>query len=90
MPAEAREFVLAGGAEIFDQADSDIALKREFERVLLEYEVGTKLFEFDSDEVGLKGEKSLRIAVRVAPEFREHYSDMKVFIKKEMKYPIVD
>jgi hypothetical protein len=90
MPAEARKFVLAGSAEIFNEEERRVALKKDFERTLLEYEVGADLFEFDTDEVGLEGRKTFRIAVRVRPEFREHYSDMKVFVKKEMKYPILD
>jgi hypothetical protein len=90
MPAETRKFVLAGSAEILNDEERSVALKRDFERSVLEYEVGTELFEFNTDEVGLEGPKTFRVAVRIAPEFREHYSNMKVFIKKEMKYPILD
>ena len=87
--AEHEEFRLAGAAEILD-AGGESRLERSFERSLLDEEVRAKLFEFDTDEVGREGEKLFRLAVKVDPEFREHYSEMTVFIRKEMKYPIVD
>lgn len=90
MPADAKTFVLTGEAEILDQDGESVLVGRAFERALLEYEVGAKLFDFDADEVGLKGKKLFRIALRVEPAFQQHYSSMTVYIRKEMKYPIVD
>lgn len=90
MSAEPRKFVLAGRVEILDEEEGGSPLVREFRRALVEYEVGTELFAFDAAEVGLNRLRMFRITVQVAPDFRGHYSEMKVFIKKELKYPILD
>jgi hypothetical protein len=84
-----KEFRLAGTAEILD-ASGGSRLKRPFDHALLDEEVRVKLFEFDTDEVGLEGEKQFRLLVNVDPDFRSHYSRMTLFVRKEMKYPIVD
>lgn len=83
-----KEFLLAGTAEISD--DEGVRLQRHFERTFLDYEVGAELFQFDTDEVGPKGEKLFRIEMQVDSAFEEHYSEMTVYIRKQLKYPIFD
>ena len=83
-------FLLAGDAEILD-ASGQRLFGKTFERTFIEYEDGAVVFDFDASDVVVGEEMTFIITLNLAPEFTEHYSDeMSLYIKKELKYSILD
>lgn len=78
-----------GTAAIVD-SETHIKLRHDFDVALDAYEVQAKLFEFEANDVGRHGEKTFRISVDAEPDFLENYSEVTLFIKRELRYRILD
>ena len=89
-PKEEHEKFVLTGAVVIQDVGSDRVLEKRMERVLMEYEVGARLFDFGADEVGGKGEKMFTVTLNLTPEFARQYSGISFFIRKQLKYPMVD
>jgi hypothetical protein len=61
-----------------------------FERSLLAGELLVTVLEFERSDAGRGQRKIFRIALDVDEEFREHYRQASVSIRKELRYPILD
>jgi hypothetical protein len=86
---DAAKFRLAGTASISPIRGTGETWNQNFEMDLTAAEIGAQLFEIEMDDPNVGTEQRFRISLRVSPEFREHYSAMRVFIRRELKHPIM-
>ena len=81
---------LAGSASISPVRGAGETWSRDFEMDLTAAEIGAQLFNIQMDDPNVGTEQRFTISLRISPEFREHYSAMRVFIRRELKHPILD
>jgi hypothetical protein len=85
----ATDIPFSGTFEIAGEA-SATRIERDFEGSLRQNEIGIQLGRFDTEDFD-SGNHFFAIRFdRLTPEFRATYENMRVFVRKELKYPVLD
>lgn len=83
-------FGLAGTVTISPVQETGETWIRDFELELTPAEIGGQLFTIEIEEPNVGTQHRFTISTEVSPAFREHYSAMRVFVRRELKHPILD
>lgn len=87
---EIEYFDLKGRVEIRGR-DGNLLMMREFEEKVFKNDAGLRLFQFETDEVGMKGDKVFSIQFeRVDAEFSAYFSSTELYVRKELKHSLFD